>query len=105
MRKKFLNLIFVLIVVICTPVYMGAQNANECVYLGGFVMGFDVKLRGANVLALSDVVTDNGIYSPSRDAGIICGDVIESVNGVDITCAFDITKSLKDYKEGKVVVK
>ncbi|MBO4573294.1 MAG: SpoIVB peptidase [Clostridia bacterium] len=104
MKKKLLRLLTVAAVVLLLPVLIGAKAADGTVYLGGFVTGFDVKLKGAYVLALSDVITENGIFSPAKEAGIVCGDRVMSVNGVEITCAFDISKALSSYKDGTVTV-
>ena len=99
MKRKLLKLFSILLIISALPFIVGFKGADESVYLGGFVTGFDVKLKGAYVLALS-----NGIYSPSKEAGIVCGDRVMSVNGTEITCAFDISKALKGYKSGSVTV-
>ena len=104
MRKKIINFILILTLVLCLPIFMGAQSAGDVVYLGGFVTGFDIKIKGAVVLGLSDVITENGIFSPAKDAGVESGDRIVSVGETEINSALDITKALNNYKGGMVIV-
>lgn len=103
MRKKILRILAAVAVFAILPLCMGAKAPDGGVYLGGFVTGFEIRLKGAYVLGLSDVVTEEGIFSPAKDAGIICGDRIMRIGATDINCAFDITAALKDYKEGTVI--
>ena len=104
MNKKLLKILLILTVVVCLPFTMGAQASGaESVYVGGFATGVEIKMKGAYVIGLSDVVTETGVYSPAKQAGIVCGDRIMRINATEINCAFDITKALKDYTDGAVV--
>jgi len=103
MKKKILKSILTIIIIFCLPLTMGFKTAPEEVYLGGFATGFEIKMKGAYVIGLSDVVTENGIFSPAKDAGINCGDRIMAIGNTQINCAFDITKALKDYTDGAVI--
>ena len=38
--------------------------------------GFSLKTKGAYVVGLCDVVTKNGLVSPSKDSGLEVGDII-----------------------------
>ena len=102
MKKKILKTIFIFAVIASLLFSMGAK-APTTVYLGGFAAGFEVNVKGAYVIGLSDVITENGIFSPSKDAGIVCGDRIMAIGDTEINCAFDITKALKGYFGGAVV--
>ena len=104
--KKFLLKITCFALIICSmPLMMGAKSPSGYVYLGGFVTGFEIRLKGAEVLALSDVITENGVFSPSKEAGIKCGDRILFINEREINCAFDISKALESYSGEAVIVR
>ncbi|HBK02635.1 MAG TPA: SpoIVB peptidase [Clostridiales bacterium] len=80
-------------------------NADETVYLGGFVTGFEIKTDGTSVIGVSDVVTENGVKSPSKDAGVLPGDTLLYVGETKINTPYDIEVALKNYKSGKVVLR
>jgi stage IV sporulation protein B len=55
------------------------------VYPGGVSVGVKLNTKGVLVVALSDIEIDNGkISSPSANSGIMIGDNIVSINGIDI---------------------
>ena len=83
-------------------IYPYATNC-EYVYLGGFTAGFTLKTRGATVVGISEVISNKGSVSPCKCAGIEIGDVILSMNGVEVNTATDIDKVLKEYKSGSIV--
>lgn len=103
--KKIGLKFLVLAIVFCSLFCAAATNAYavEKVYIGGFACGFEIKTDGAFVVGTSDVVTKDGIKSPSKNAGIEVGDVLVSVNGKKISTPYDIELALKDYKGGSVV--
>lgn len=65
------------------------------VFLGGTPAGFVIQTRGAFVAGLTDVITETGIKSPSKSAGICQGDIIYYINNVEVNCASDIEKAIK----------
>lgn len=78
-----------------------ADTASDKIYLGGMPAGFSLETRGAYVAGVCDVVTENGIVSPSKDAGIEFGDYILSIDGVLVNNASEVEKALKSegYKD------
>ena len=80
-------------------------SAQETVYLGGFVTGFEIKTDGVFVIGVSDVVTENGVKSPSKDTGVMSGDTLLFVGETKINTPYDIEVALKNYKSGKVVLR
>jgi stage IV sporulation protein B len=77
-------------------------SANtEKVYIGGYAAGFIINTEGAEVVGLCDVFSGNTVISPSRQAGIIVGDLITGLNGYDVKGAIDIEKALKNYNGEK----
>ena len=73
---------------------VNAYADNEKIYLGGFSAGFSVQTRGANIVGLCDVVTKNGIESPSKIADIRVGDIILSIDNQVVNDAKDIENAL-----------
>ena len=103
-KSLFLLILFVLILCNFTPLSVFANSANS-VYLGGFPAGFSLETRGAFVMGLSDVVTFEGIKSPSKEAGVAAGDIILSIDGVAVNNAEDVEKVVKDEKEKLLEIK
>ena len=97
-KSLFFLILFVLILCNFTPLSVFANSANS-VYLGGFPAGFSLETRGAFVMGLSDVVTFEGIKSPSKEAGVAVGDIILSIDGIAVNNAEDVEKVVKDEKE------
>ena len=56
-------------------------------------------------MGLSDVVTFEGIKSPSKEAGVAVGDIILSIDGVAVNNAEDVEKVVKDEKEKLLEIK
>lgn len=100
--KKFTKIlfsaIFALLLVIfpaITPVF---AQADSGIYLGGFPAGFVLNTRDVEVIGTCDIMTENGARCPARECGIKCGDVIKSINGVNIDSATKLTQILtEDY--------
>ena len=81
MRKnmKIRITILSLILSIITLFSFGFNNAyadTTTVYLGGMSAGFSLNTKGAEVIGVCDVITENGLISPCKDADILVGEVI-----------------------------
>jgi stage IV sporulation protein B len=63
--------------------------------------GLKIKTDGALVTGMGDVA---GSPSPAREAGIKLGDVIKSVNGIDIERSSDITRAVQGSEDSIAVV-
>lgn len=107
MKKRYLQLFLILILSFATIFTTKNTSvlAENVYYLGGFPAGFELKTRGATVVGLSDVLTDKGVLSPSKDAEIQTNDIILNIDTFEINTAFDIEKSLKDDKEKILTIK
>ena len=81
-----------------------AQASEEKVYLGGFTAGFNIKSRGADIVGMSDVITDMGVISPAKDSGITVGDRLLNIDNTEINSSKDIEKALENNNGEKVVV-
>ena len=109
MRNKKGN--FLLKIVICLSILLiGLINSTPVYaletkyYLGGQVAGFVLDEIGANVIAITDIVTEEGVLSPAEQAGIKKGDIILSLNGNKVDKAEDIDSFLSKYEKGEIVV-
>lgn len=71
-----------------------AQSSDE-LYVGGFPAGFVLNTRDVEVIGMCEIMTDNGTACPAREGGIKSGDVIESINGIEINSASQLTEMLK----------
>lgn len=106
MRIKRLIIVLLLIATISTNIY--TQNtavfaSNDELYLGGFVLGFDLTGEGALIAGLSEVVCEDGVFLPAKEIGLKTGDIILSLNGKRIYQAADIDSVLSSY-DGKGVI-
>ena len=101
-RKNFLFLIAFCAIWCCSFFNINLTSAyadsGKTVLLGGIPAGFNIETRGAYIAGLSDVITEDGIKSPSKDAGLNAGDVIYFINDIEINNAKDIENALKYSK-------
>ena len=104
MKKRILCLIL-LLCSIFTIFDTKTVFANEQIYLGGMPAGFSIETKGASVVGLSDVVTLEGIKSPSKDAGIQIGDIIISIDNQEVHNASELAKCLTDGNEKLISIK
>ena len=105
-KKRFLSIIIcALILIISCFSTANMVFADNFVYLGGFPAGFSLTTKGANIVGLCDVITKNGIVSPSKDADIKTGDIIIELNGAEINCAKDIENNIKSEDEINLLIK
>ena len=117
MRKKLIIFTAVLalaIAVLPTGKIAVSAEATE-LYLGGMPAGFRIDNRGAMVIGVNDVITSNGLYSPSREAGIDSGDILLALDGRNVNSAADISTALADYdgngvtatieRNGEIIIK
>lgn len=73
---------------------ISARAEGEKVYIGGMPAGFVLDTRGATVLGTVDVFIKDAFASPAKDAGINAGDIILTLNDIEINNAKDIEKVL-----------
>ena len=67
---------------------VSANEIEKMVYVGGMSAGFTLKTGGAQIIGLSEILTENGTLSPAAKAGIRVGDVIYAVNKIFKTVFF-----------------
>lgn len=105
--KKFLNIILSLLIIFVGLNYRPnvAYAESEKMYLGGFPAGFSVGFRGAEVVGLTDVLTENGIVSPAKESEIRVGDKIMSIDGIEVNNAKEISECLSNDCVKTVIIK
>lgn len=96
-KVKLIALILSCIAVFFTVNLSQVAADTEKLYLGGFPLGFDLSGEGALVVGITEVISDDGIYSPAMQSGIKTGDYILSLNGHNIATADDIDKAMENY--------
>ena len=105
--KKILKRLFLLLLLFCSfsmPLNKSYAE-SKTVYLGGMPIGFSIEQRGAEVVGISNVLTESGVVSPSKESGIKVGDLILYVGGLEVNNAKDLAVAIIDGKEKKVEVK
>lgn len=104
--KKIRRLIILCLFSFCMIFTSGKSVFAEetTIYLGGMPAGFYLETRGAYVVGLCDVITENGLISPSKEQGIEVGDKILFINNVEINNADDIEKAIRDGDEKNVII-
>jgi len=105
MRK--LSLFFMGAAISCVFLYNGspavtANAADQTVYVGGMSAGFTLKTGGAQVIGLSEVVTESGTCSPASKAGLKAGDVIQKAGGIRVHGITDLNE-IVDKSKGKAL--
>lgn len=106
--KKSKRLFLILLSFFCfIPTFSSGKIVfaeEQFVYIGGFSAGFSVNTEGAEIVGLSDVITEKGVLSPSKSANLNVGDIILSIDGIKTDNAFDVEKAVKDEKDKLLVV-
>ncbi len=83
---------------------VNAKAAEEkTVYVGGMSAGFTLKTGGAQIIGMSEVLTENGAFSPALKAGLKTGDIIYKVSGIKVNCITDLNEIVAKSK-GKTLI-
>ena len=108
MKKRSVLLFVILSLTFLSNVYIQKYHvalADNVYYLGGMPAGFELETRGASVVGLTDVLTNDGTISPSKNADIKVGDVLLSIETYEINNANDVEKALNNSNEKLIVLK
>ncbi len=71
-----------------------ATANEERVYLGGTPIGLDVKGDGLLLENFRPVITKDGTFNPSKDAGLLVGDIITHAGGNKISSPLELQKEI-----------
>ena len=77
---------------------VSANEIEKMVYVGGMSAGFTLKTGGAQIIGLSEILTENGTLSPAAKAGIRVGDVIYAVNKIQIETITELNEIVNKSK-------
>lgn len=78
------------------------QDGNT-VLLGGYPIGINIHPQGVIITSRVGVVTKNGVVTPLEGIEIFSGDLLCSINGIQVRSSSDIQKILSD-SSGDVVI-
>ena len=104
--KNKIVLVFIAALVLCVLVVspLSATAEDGKVYLGGMPAGFTLGIGGAQVVGICDVLTENGVQSPAKQAEVCVGDIIVNFGGVRIESAADMDGVLASFSGGEVQI-
>lgn len=106
--KKFLKFLIIFVAIFAFTLPFASTSAfadEEYLYLGGFPAGFVLNTKVVEVIGVCDVITEDGVYSPAREAGIKTGDIIDKINGEEVNASSDINILLsKEFKKYEIEV-
>ncbi len=73
---------------------IGAKAAEEekIVYVGGMSAGFTLKTGGAQIIGISEVLTEDGGQAPAQKAGLRAGDTIYKAGGIEVQSIGDLNE-------------
>ncbi len=97
MKKRFyvISVILSLFFIFSFNLNNKSAYADTNIYLGGMPAGFTLNTKGAEIVGITDIITDNGVMSPAKDAGLSIGDIILKIDDNDVNGVIDIENSIK----------
>ncbi|MGN0805415.1 MAG: SpoIVB peptidase [Candidatus Coproplasma sp.] len=97
-KRAAVALLFIICLALALPVGVAYADGDDELYLGGFPAGFILSTQNVEVIGLCEIDTDEGAICPARDSGVMPGDIIKQINGVEITSVSKLTATLnEDY--------
>lgn len=76
-----------------------SQRNEQKIIPGGTSIGVTLYTKGALVVGTADIVTSTGeVRNPAAEAGLLAGDIIERVNGVDIVDAAHLSSIINEQQ-------
>lgn len=106
--KKVLKILILFVAIFAFTIPFASNSAlaeENYLYLGGFPAGFVLNTKTVEVIGVCEVITEDGIRSPAREAGIKTGDIIDKINGEEVNASSDINNLLsKEYKKYEIEI-
>lgn len=88
----------ILLILSGTAVNAALCDAQQLIPMGN-AAGISLSTEGVLIVGLSGVKTDGETVYPARDAGLCEGDIIVSIDGMQIDSAEDLQKSMENADE------
>jgi stage IV sporulation protein B len=82
--------------------FISVSAAEHEVYIGGMSAGFTLKTGGLQIVGLSEVTAENGVKSPSIEAKLRTGDVIQKIGGIRVETIAELNEVV-DKSKGKSI--
>ena len=101
MKKNIIKILFFFLfvnILFTNPSIIFAKD----VYLGGDSVGIEMNKNGVIISGTYDLVIDNKIYNPSKEANIKIGDVIVKSNNNNVSNSKDFITSLVDIQDSSL---
>lgn len=70
----------------------------------GNVFGVKFFTKGVIVVKLADIETKNGFVSPAKNAGLCEGDIIQSINGIEVNTVEEMANAVENSHGGEMAV-
>lgn len=71
-------------------------------FAGGDSLGFSLQSKGIILIGGNYIVSSNGIERPFETSGLMSGDIITHIDGIEISSVSDINDILRDYEGGQL---
>lgn len=78
------GIIFSLTFMFCSGNTIAVKAEEKKVYIGGMSAGFTLKAGGVQIIGFCDVIGEDGARSPALNAGLVLGDTITKVAGIEV---------------------
>lgn len=70
--------------------------SDNSVYLGGDCLGFSLKTKGLLIVGSNYVFTKNGAINPFVNSGLKVGDVVKTINGIEVVSVDQLSEILNN---------
>ncbi|WP_044035530.1 SpoIVB peptidase [Candidatus Arthromitus sp. SFB-rat-Yit] len=75
-------------------------------YPGGHIVGIKLRTNGPLIVGFSDIENNfNKAYSPSKDGGLNIGDIVLSINDIEITSSEVLSETLSNLDADELEIK
>ncbi len=105
MNKKRFSFICV---IICSILFccfgFNVAYAEEKIYLGGMPAGFVLSTKGVEVVGIGEIITNDGVVCPAKDAGVEVGDVIIKIDNVETNSVTDVERAISKVKSAVLLI-
>ncbi len=71
-------------------------------FAGGNALGISLQSKGVILIGGNYIVTTDGVARPFEDSGLLSGDIITHMDGVEISSVDDISDILESYTGGDI---